>query len=786
MKKELKTSRFAVFCVLFVGVTLPAFSASSVRSLGGAGTYASASSAAAAKSGESASGGAVRAGSMRVNNVAGATSGATRSGSTRAATTPRLSIGKYLSGSSAISGGSSTQGGVNVGGAASSGNDLRDRVEALENFVAFKASGDTLAQQLSGVKLDIQKLSEDVAAVTDGVTGVVFDDLTGVLTVESANGQKQPYDLNLYFDGRIEDALQAVLDDVMDDYYTKSDVDAALAEVRDALKAAIDAKQDAGDFVLLKEFEDLKSVVEGLQVGGVDKEKLEGLQAAIDVIEKEYAKNSELTDVEKRLRDEIKAIDVPSLNEYVKSADLANVATTGSYEDLLNKPQIPSIDGLAEKSYVDAELAGKASATVVQNLQQDIANNYLTKSEVQNTYVTQQEAADTYITQQKAADTYVTSQDVAQQITNVVGTDTTGLKKQVADNKAAIEAIDLASYAKSADVYTKTEVDDKVAEVVAGDMDEALKPYAKAADVEAELAKKADASVLTNYALKTELSVDYVTSGKLAEIQGALQAQIDDKQAKGEYLTADSLADINQAISDLQSGKADAAVVKQLQDSVNALDGTYVKDSELQSAIQGVEALISAIKVPTKTSDLDNDSGFITESALTDYALKTELPDVTDLATKSDLNGYALKSEIPTGFVTEEQLTSLQNTLQAAIDGKQAKGDYAAASDLTKLQEDVAALQAGGSGGGVVDTSALETRIKAIEDTYATDAELSQAISEIRDLIPSTDAFVSNPGDPDSKGAYYLHAQCTGSKCRYSWKLVSSIVGGDDSNVGDI
>ena len=273
MKKELKTSRFAVFCVLFVGVTLPAFSASSVRSLGGAGTYTSASSAAAAKSGESASGGAVRAGSMRVNNVAGATSGATRSGSTRAATTPRLSIGKYLSGSTAISGGSSTQGGVNVGGAASSGNDLRDRVEALENFVAFKASGDTLAQQLSGVKLDIQKLSEDVAAVTDGVTGVVFDDLTGVLTVESANGQKQPYDLNLYFDGRIEDALQAVLDDVMDDYYTKSDVDAALAEVRDALQAAIDAKQDAGDFVLLKEFEDLKSVVEGLQVNGVDKEK---------------------------------------------------------------------------------------------------------------------------------------------------------------------------------------------------------------------------------------------------------------------------------------------------------------------------------------------------------------------------------------------------------------------------------------------------------------------------------------------------------------------------------
>ncbi len=604
--------------------------------------------------------------------------------------------------------------------------------------------------------------------------------------------------------------------------------DEDLDELKKLLQGEIVKKQDSGDYAMAADLNTLRQAVEALQQGGVDKATLESLKTSVEAISANYANKTELNDVEKRLQDTIDAID------------------------------IPSIDGLAEKSYVDAELAGKASATVVQNLQQDIANNYLTKSEVQNTYVTQQEVADTYITQQKAADTYVTSQDVAQQITNVVGTDTTGLKKQVADNvaaiadnKAAIEAIDLASYAKSADVYTKTEVDDKVAEVVAGDMDEALKSYAKAADVEAELAKKADASVLTNYALKAELPVDYVTSGKLAEIQGALQAQIDDKQAKGEYLTADSLADINQAISDLQSGKADASVVKQLQDSVNALDGTYVKDSELQSAIQGVEALITAIKVPTKTSDLDNDSGFITESALTDYAttadvetelakkanvsvltdyalktelpdvtdlatktelssyattadveaelakkanasvltdyaLKTELPDVTALATKSELNGYALKSEIPTGFVTEEQLTSLQNTLQAAIDGKQAKGDYAAASDLTKLQEDVAALQAGGSGDGVVDTSALEARIKTIEDTYATDAELTQAISEVRDLIPSTDAFVSNPGDPDSQGAYYLHAQCTASKCRYSWKLVSSIVGGNNGNVGDI
>lgn len=36
-------------------------------------------------------------------------------------------------------------------------------------------------------------------------------------------------------------------------------------------------------------------------------------------------------------------------------------------------------------------------------------------------------------------------------------------------------------------------------------------------------------------------------------------------------------------------------------------------------------------EIPTKLSQLTNDTGFITETALTDYALKSELPDVSDL-----------------------------------------------------------------------------------------------------------------------------------------------------------
>lgn len=221
MKNELKISTLSIVCVLCASVVLPSYGASSVRSLGGTGTYTSASSAAAAKSGGASTGGSainsVRAGSVRVNNTTGATSGATRSGATRAATTPRLSIGKYLAGSSAISGGSSISGAAKPGaGDGSSGSDLRQRVEALESFVDYSASGDTLAEQLADVVLRVDELEQDITAQLGVVTDVVFDNVAGTLTVTVA-GEDTPvvYPLSDYFDGKITDALQSVLDDVV-------------------------------------------------------------------------------------------------------------------------------------------------------------------------------------------------------------------------------------------------------------------------------------------------------------------------------------------------------------------------------------------------------------------------------------------------------------------------------------------------------------------------------------------------------------------------------------------
>ena len=73
-------------------------------------------------------------------------------------------------------------------------------------------------------------------------------------------------------------------------------------------------------------------------------------------------------------------------------------------------------------------------------------------------------------------------------------------------------------------------------------------------------------------------------------------------------------------------------------------------------------------EIPTKLSQLTNDTGFITETALTDYALKSELPNTEEFVKEADLPDFAtfaLKTEIPEvdGFATKTEVSSLIKTV---------------------------------------------------------------------------------------------------------------------------
>jgi hypothetical protein len=116
MKTNLNILSASLVGIVCASIMTPSYAASSVRSLGGAGTYTGTSSVRANVASET-SGSAIstaRAGSLRVNDASGTrnTNAALRTPSTRSATAPRLSIGKYLAGyngTGSTGGGSSTK-----------------------------------------------------------------------------------------------------------------------------------------------------------------------------------------------------------------------------------------------------------------------------------------------------------------------------------------------------------------------------------------------------------------------------------------------------------------------------------------------------------------------------------------------------------------------------------------------------------------------------------------------------------------------------------------------------
>ena len=177
MKTKIKTSSLALLCALSAVVAMPVNAAAPVRTLGGAGTYSSASSA-SNTSGSTiskpagATTASTRAGTMRVlpttvkatasaGSSSGSTSGATVSaGGTRVATSPRLSIGKYLSNKSATISASKKEAEDEMNFAADEkiGN-LQARIVDLEKFIG--AIGD------SGLRQDLDALLTRFDALED-------------------------------------------------------------------------------------------------------------------------------------------------------------------------------------------------------------------------------------------------------------------------------------------------------------------------------------------------------------------------------------------------------------------------------------------------------------------------------------------------------------------------------------------------------------------------------------------------------------------------------------------
>ncbi|MBQ8042464.1 MAG: hypothetical protein IJ273_03970, partial [Alphaproteobacteria bacterium] len=238
-----------------------------------------------------------------------------------------------------------------------------------------------------------------------------------------------------------------------------------------------------------------------------------------------------------------------------------------------------------------------------------------------------------------------------------------------------------------------------------------------------------------------------VTSTQLSELRTALEAEIAKKQNSGDYATADALQTVSDSLASLKGDvytkvQVDAKIADAISGGEIDLSG-YAKQVDLDALTQlvsGHTTEINALKnAGYQTSD--DVQGAIT-TAVADLATKSEVGAKQDKLTAgtnieiSENNTISANVDL-TGLATSEQLTTLQNTLQAAINEKQDAGEYLVAADLTTLNDAITALQSGKADASTVTT--IQESISKLGETYATKADMTAADQALQAAIDNMD-----------------------------------------------
>ena len=133
-------------------------------------------------------------------------------------------------------------------------------------------------------------------------------------------------------------------------------------------------------------------------------------------------------------------------------------------------------------------------------------------------------------------------------------------------------------------------------------------------------------------------------------------------------------------------------------------DSKYLTDSDLDGYAKTTD-------IPTKVSELQNDEHYLKSADLSDYALKSEIPDVPTKVSElendahylssADMSDYALKSEIPTSTT---QLTNDSGYITSS-----ALSDYALKSEIPTVPTNVSDFN---NDAGYITDSALNDYVE--------------------------------------------------------------------------
>ena len=277
---------------------------------------------------------------------------------------------------------------------------------------------------------------------------------------------------------------------------------------------------------------------------------------------------------------------------------------------------------VASQGYVDAKVGA---------IETNVTENYLSKTD--------------------AADTYLTETQVTEQITNVVGSETEGLIKDVADNKAAIAALD--------DTYaTDTELSEG-------------------------LATKVDAQAQT--------AVDAKQTEDISKNTAAIEI------LNGDAETVGSVKNEIKVLSDLLGGTAGdvSGLTTQVSANTTATEPIVAASATIGSV---ANSIAEALKDYSTTEQVDAKDTATLDAA---KAYADGLADNYDAAgsaaaVEAKLADYTKTSELDAGFVSEAEMTTFKSANDTAIaEAKQAGVDAQADADanaesISQLQTDLA------------------------------------------------------------------------------------------------
>ena len=128
---------------------------------------------------------------------------------------------------------------------------------------------------------------------------------------------------------------------------------------------------------------------------------------------------------------------------------------------------------------------------------------------------------------------------------------------------------------------------------------------------------------------------------------------------------------------------------------INGVDTNPTKLSELQNDVgyitnSALAPYARKVEIPTRVSQLQNDSKYITNAALNDYA-KTS--DLSTLATKEEVNAIAANIPSIDGLATETQLNEVKNSIPTDYVTTAAAANFALKSEIPNVSDFVTSSQ---------------------------------------------------------------------------------------------